>query len=475
MKIMQEQPHYNITPEGGWSKMKPILDVEMPVSSRPRRYIFFWWTATAILTTGLIGLFLYKGSAFLSHPAPAETISQVAPTPPNEIKSQIMVEEQNAPSTMTISSGSETASPVIAAENIKAETKIIPSGKASAKKPDASSNPSNRAKSKQNKNSSVPMAYTGPADVYDKERIGSRITVPANVEPQTKDNSLVERSTVADHDIGSPDVPLREEHLVAGLPVLLSTPLEIQERMLDDIRPNLMTKVKRSRAKIEPSVAVGGFSGEQGGAGGYAMAGADLRVSKRFSVSTFLGHRSFKPGASFLGLKSSRDDYAFSSPILNQDSGIEGVKEYLNGDLVNVGTSSNAIVPFVETVRQWQVSAGVQWSLTKRFFTEGGIHFGFNTKAFSEYPIVTLDITGSPLNGRINNSLNSYDVVRSTMTSVYGGAGYRIGKHFDVLAHWTHSFNTYLQNGTSGSFVDQNPGSRTDYIRGLNLGLRYTL
>ena len=66
MKIMQEQPHYNITPEQGWAKMRPALDNAMPADRPSRRFGFLWWSTSAVLMSGVLGIFVFKGTAFFT-------------------------------------------------------------------------------------------------------------------------------------------------------------------------------------------------------------------------------------------------------------------------------------------------------------------------------------------------------------------------------------------------------------------------
>jgi hypothetical protein len=62
------------------------------------------------------------------------------------------------------------------------------------------------------------------------------------------------------------------------------------------------------------------------------------------------------------------------------------------------------------------------------------------------------------------------------MTSFYGEIGYALGNHFTLTANWIHGLNPYLLNQVDQMTADNAPsGKRTDYIRGLSLGVRYNL
>ncbi|HSF89355.1 MAG TPA: hypothetical protein VLA46_08055, partial [Saprospiraceae bacterium] len=115
------------------------------------------------------------------------------------------------------------------------------------------------------------------------------------------------------------------------------------------------------------------------------------------------------------------------------------------------------------------------WKFSRRFFAEGGVTVGLFTKGFSIYPIAQQDFLGSTPGLKFQNELNEFDVIRSTTTSVYAGMGYRLGQHFDVFANWNHGLDPYLLNESGTSNADLDSGKRTDYIRGLSLGVRYTL
>ena len=171
---------------------------------------------------------------------------------------------------------------------------------------------------------------------------------------------------------------------------------------------------------------------------------------------------------------SSNADY---NAILNYDPTYahEGINTYVDGTSFNSAAGYNAINPLVENLHQWQVSGGVKWKMTPRFYMDAGVIIGFGTTAYSEYPIVSGDPLTTNASIKIGNTLNSYDVIRSTMTSLYGGIGYNVCKNFDVFAQWTHGLDSYILSDPGSQSADLDSGSRTDYIRGLNIGLKYTL
>jgi hypothetical protein len=143
--------------------------------------------------------------------------------------------------------------------------------------------------------------------------------------------------------------------------------------------------------------------------------------------------------------------------------------------LVNNQVAYNTITPLVDKITQWQINAGLKWKFSRRFFAEGGLTVGLFTKGFSIYPIAQQDPLSSAPDLKFQNELNDFDVIRSTTTSLYAGMGYRLGQHFDVFANWNHGLDPYLLNEAGPPNADLDSGKRTDFIRGLSLGVRYTL
>ena len=192
-------------------------------------------------------------------------------------------------------------------------------------------------------------------------------------------------------------------------------------------------------------------------------------LSSKLSLTGNIGFRTYSPKVFPLG--SSNQDGFEPSAIVVMDPPYSGIKTYVLGENVNSAADVNAINSLIRTIHQWQVSAGLKYAITRRFFAEGGLSIGFATTAISEYPIVTVNTNASSTDGKIANSFDSYNVIRSEMTSLYGGIGYKIGAHLDVSAQWSQGLNHYLVNENKS--LTSLPQKRIDYIRGLNLGIRY--
>jgi hypothetical protein len=266
----------------------------------------------------------------------------------------------------------------------------------------------------------------------------------------------------------------KSEQVIASLPSRLISPFDIRNAAVDFDIQHSVTRSKKSVSFLDPSVMVSGIAGQHGGLGAYAGAGLNMNISRRLSFNSGFGYRSFRPDASLFGGGQSANDLANS--ILNHDQRYEGIETYVDGFAVNAATGYNVINPLIQSLRQWQVSGGLSYRINHRFYTEGGVSIGFNTRAYSEYPIVSQEYAGASV--KIGKSLNTYNIIRSTMTSVYGGMGYQMGDHIAVFAQWTHGLDSYLLNETRAETVGQPQtalSKRSDFVRGLNVGIKYVL
>ncbi len=93
---MQEQPHYKISPEEGWSRMKPILDKEMPVNKS--RWPILWWSVAAITGIAIASIFLLPGSVQLTdQPAANQSTKEIPAVPIQqpEIKEEAIPQAAN--------------------------------------------------------------------------------------------------------------------------------------------------------------------------------------------------------------------------------------------------------------------------------------------------------------------------------------------------------------------------------------------
>lgn len=471
MNNMQEQHHYKTTPDQGWAKMKPMLDEAMPVGNASRRYPFLWWTTTAVVLAGLVGFTLLKDAGGEGSASSVVNKAAIVPVLGQHTKqlnnSNTPVSQPNENREIILSS-----EPVAPAQPVLEEMELIKPNFDPKPTKTNSKSPSPK-KTEQKKAVSIPMAMVNEKGV---------------------ENSIIESETVTRHSMASNDnlqdhietnastepglittLPLRNGHVVEALPVLHEVSFNSPEFQLDPVPYGTVIKSKRQPSFIQPGLAASGFIGQEGGVGGFGGAGVQMNVSRRFCVTSSIGFFTYNPNSALFSGARSLDANAVYDPILNYDPTYPGNEIYVEENAINNLTGYNTITPLVDKITQWQINAGLKWKFSRRFFAEGGVTVGLFTKGFSIYPIAQQDFLGSTPGLKFQNELNEFDVIRSTTTSVYAGMGYRLGQHFDVFANWNHGLDPYLLNESGTTNADLDSGKRTDYIRGLSLGVRYTL
>lgn len=469
---MQEQHPYKITPDQGWAKMKPILDKAMPEDPNKRRYPAAWWSVSAVVVAAVMSILVFDTKPLsLEAPLNNETKSL---SPVTNYKSSVSTDQSVSP----VTSPAETVTNSIPVSKTQEVENVSQRSSSTLKKKSTSaSSHSTTPVSSSPTNAEVkaiPMAMATEPEFNE--------TVPATT-VTTAEEGISSASNEAEsiEELSTGIVMIYEEkyrdaRVIEPLPQVSIASLD--QGTSDQILTADAMKSKWKTPFVEPTVAVSGLATINGGIGVSGAVGVDLNVAKRFSVTTSVGFLSYNPN-SFLsdGLKA-LDSNAEYNTIVNYDPSYIGNESYVDAGNLNNKAGYNAINPLIDKLTQWQVTTGVKWKVTPRFFTEAGAQFGFNTQAFSEYPIVTTNLSGNaapPL--RIDNSLEDYDVIRSSTTALYLGVGYRIGQHFDVFTNWTHGLNQYILNDTNEAAAESESYSegRTDYLRGLSLGLRYTL
>jgi len=479
MNNMQEQPHYKITPDQGWAKMKPILDEAMPLNKPSGRSPFMWWTTSAVVLTALVGIALVNGAgrvaenaspkdAKLEISAPGMTITGESNTKSSTSETQSSEKAKSDPAALS--------NPASQTFKVKASVDpelISPVDEfKSGQKAAGASLPAAKAHKKQAV--TVPMAMADPAESQPLHLNAYDQMEDLIIRAIEQNSNGVSMNLTGDSDISTP--ASRNKFVVDPIPSISELSFAGSGQSDPFIPQGTVQKGKRQPSFIQPNVAISGFSGQHGGLGWTGAAGANMNVSRRFSITASAGYFSFHPNTSLFGSFQSLDASAEYNAILNYDPSNTGNETYVDAEAISKEAGYNVILPLVEKLTQWQVSAGMKWKFARRFYTEGGIQCGFATRGYSEYPIASLDGFGtSSPSLSFDNSLNDYKVIRSTSMSFYAGIGYRIGQHIDLFANYTHAFEPYLRSSLASTTVDQFTGSRTDYIRGINLGLRYTL
>ncbi len=473
MKIMKEQPHYNITPEKGWAKMKPLLDEVMPEGKSSRRLPFFWWAASAVIVAGVLGVYF-----MIVH------VSNGLNGTPEALTTESMQGAEAAESIFTLEESS------LHDEGVGKSTEVnkITASSSEGKKVDQISiNQDLQKQTKRAQDKVLPVK---------KENIkGEQFSEPmaALDHQQSEDIEMGALNTIENIDANgslgamtSVDLDNKFNESLISLPrnpvaiepvFVLPIPVIAEESSNRTIAfSNTNKKGKRIPALLNPTLVASSLVGMNGGLGVYGGAGVDLNITRGFSLTTALGYSSYKPNANFLGARQDKLSFSEFNPILNFDP-LSGLDSYVYAESINVEADYAEINPLVQTISQWQVDIGLNWRFSRRFYASGGVKFGFATEAFSQFPIVRGDVTGIPTypQEELSNSLSSYDVIRKSNTSMFFGLGYRLGKHFDVFANWTHGFDQYVLNSEKSYAADLSTGQRTDYIRGLGVGLKYSI
>lgn len=466
---MQEQHHYKTTPDQGWAKMKPMLDEAMPVGTASRRYPFLWWTTTAVVLAGLVGFTFLKETIAEGDSSTVVNRAAIVPAIGQHTKQEI---NSHTPTTQPTETKDVIISPepaISAQPAIEEKVLIIPTVEPKTIK----TNSATPKKAEPKKTASIPMA------MVDDKGLENSIIGTEVVEQHSLAIAEVLPTNVASTSSSTPELiatlPLRNGQVVETIPVLHEVSFTSPDFQKDQVPNGLVVRSKQQPSFIQPGLAANVFTGHEGGVGGFGGAGVQMNVSRRFCLTSSIGFFTYNPNGALFGGSRALDTNSEYDPILNYDPTYAGNEIYVEADVVNNQAGYNTINPLVDKINQWQINAGLKWKFSRRFFAEGGVTVGLFTKGFSIYPIAQQDFLGSTPGLKFQNELNEFDVIRSTTTSVYAGMGYRLGQHFDVFANWNHGLDPYLLNESGTSNADLDSGKRTDYIRGLSLGVRYTL
>lgn len=468
---MQEQHHYKTTPDQGWAKMRPMLDEAMPVGTASRRYPFLWWTTTAVVLAGLVGFTFLKDTIGVANSSAVVNRAAIVPAIGQQDKQQnnihTPVSQPNETKEINLSTeSSTTVHPAMADKEL-----IKPN--LTTKPTKTNSKSASPVKAQKKKAVSVPMAI-GDENEEKKSLRDDAVVVDHSISIVEAIPNIEESYTSTSPGLIAA-LPLRNGQVVEVMPLLQDVSLNIPEYHPDLVPTGTVMKSKKQPSFLEPGLAASGFIGHEGGVGGFGGAGVQMNVSRRFCVTSSIGFFTYNPNGALFGGSRSFDTNAEYNPILNYDPTYAGNEIYVIGDDINNLAGYNTITPLVDKITQWQINAGLKWKFSRRFFAEGGMTVGLFTKGYSIYPIALQDHLGSTSGLRFQNDLNEFEVIRSTTTSLYAGMGYRLGQHFDLFANWNHGLDPYLLNETQESNADLDSGKRTDYIRGLSVGVRYTL
>jgi len=469
---MQERPQYKITPEQGWSHMQTLLDKSMPVAYRSRRFLIFWLTTTAAVITLLASLFISKDRSHVTDPQ--QVVTTPAAMANNEVNTTQTAVEPIASSSKNSEAGekiNEVASPKHLNTNAASDKNIHQKSTVKPKAKAFSPNKNSPVSKNQSTNTNS-ITFASSQNFLNPEQ--SKVVVSDPDMDLTKGEFVVSEEIQSEidfvsgtHEAGSVRIiyPSLEFLPLAGVDY------ETSDDNIGLIQPgNLFHPIKRHAFK--PDLFMGAMAGSQNGLGINGGVGAEYALNSKLSVTADVGFGTYRPGA----LVNRKESSQYNDEIVRTDGNYG--ETYIVGEKLNSATDYQAINPFVKSIRQWEVSAGMKYALAKRFFIEGGLTLGLGTTAKSEYPIVTFLGAATPTaDTNVESFFNSYDIVRSNTTTVYGALGYHLSRNFSISLNWKHGLNHYLLNGQSGNFQIDPLGTekRTDYIRGLNLLLTYTL
>ena len=455
-----------MTPEQGWAQMKPILDKEMPVASQSRRFLMFWWAAAAIFTSSVIASFAliqYPGDSSIPAVSDAREINQIPQQHPGDAA------EHNC----MVGSADKLSSPDILSSNSISD---VPSTNINSNKKEihnAGKSPIDDVLINNHFISEITSVEDQMTPIVELQKANPVLSPAANFGEQliTERVESNEIAAISETRINHTVTPMID-YLDAG-------ELETQSLAVGTVHPGKSSKFKRANNLLTPHLTVGVMKEFQSGLGAHGGAGLDINVSPRLSLTADLGYSVHKPDAALFGGTASELSYDESYGVLKNDLASEGIGNYLPVEVVN-NASAQLIGKFVQTVSQWQVSAGVKYDLSRRFFVQAGATYGFGTTART--PIVSNDIDNIPTTGnsyRVDNTFDTHDVLKNT-TTVTAGIGYKISPNTEVYAQWSHGLNSYLEGNNetnvydpTGEFDSESQGN--NQIRGIDFGLRHSL
>jgi hypothetical protein len=466
---MKGQPNYKTTPDQAWSNMKAMLDEAMPVHPRRRYPLWVWWSSSTLGIMLLTG-FSYMAMSSSEHSAHGQVPSAVAPV--STFQSSSSVTNTSAPSNVNTKSSSSPENnlndhqikPMLNQhQDNQTETKAIKIY------PSTPTNTQPKVLIKpitpKQQPSSPPMASSDASAPSQIEIIGMSSPVNDVDASNGLPNEAPSETLIASREIWITDMLSNEAQIDLNLEYS-SNPA------VGNITPG---RVKNKSTFASPYLTANGFSGFDAGLGYMGGVGVDMNISRKFAANISAGYFSYKPDAHLLGYTKQLDFASADNPILYYPTQ-ESQDAYVNEGLVNNASGYNDIQGLVNRLDQLQISAGAKFRMSSRFFTEAGFQLGLFTQAYSNYTFASIDPLSNVIQDvRQNVVLNDYSVVRSTTTSVYAGLGYRLGQHLELFGGITYGLDHYLVNETTTTSADQDDSSRTDYIRGVNLGIRYHL
>jgi len=426
---MQELHPYKITPEEGWSQMRTILDKAMPAERRSRRILFFWLTSAAGIIALSAAIYLFNAKTKVTEEKPLAPSAEVLASKDNSFQ------ETNDPAV---------ASPDKKVNNEQIENSLTDGNKAS-KNPSALT--TNKKDTRQNQ---------AGTSIVSRSATTNEIENPSNP-------PIVEFESTATVIIAEADT--RNTDITDFLPLADVVEVENSNLVLGNFNP--VVPAKRFHPSFHPAVSIAGIAGTQNSLGWNANAGIAYSVLPELDISANVGYTVYR-----LKAYDFKTDIS-ASPDLQLIADFNADPTYIFGEKVNTSTDYSTINSLIHSISQWQVSGGLCYSLSRKFSIDGGFTFGFNVKTKSEYPIVRYGSYNGLTDPNIAKSFDSYEVIRSTMTSVYAGFGFHVSPHLSLQAKWVQGSDHYILNPAANPLASSS--KRTDYLNGLGLGIEYKL
>ena len=467
---MQNHPIYKTTPEQGWSQMVPVLDKAMPVARRSRRILAYWWTAAAVI---MAVVSTRIATLELAGPANDQVISER-----NEQNSSGIQTDPAQHSTNSSIAGTDFDSPTSTTGKLKNNAAAIESQNEIAINEKQTNNqivtPAENYKS-----GNLKVNSTQP-----KLKVDESLTalVPAVISAQNiiptsegkKDGEEAVVLTDINKDLHTIDVAAHEMIDLPSLSSLEIDALPIESFVMDDIQPGRITRAFPKKKLFTPHVEASVLETYASGMAAYAGGGVDINILPKLSITTGAGCSIYNPELTVFSANNARTESEDYESLLKSDLSNQGIPQYLPADAFS-NSSPAVLTQYVSSIRQWHLSAGLKYDLSRRFYVEGGVTFNMLSSVHSKYPIISVLLVNDPYTGGnldVSHSFEEFNLIQSQSNSFYAGLGYRPSKKTEVFAQWVHSADSYLK-GSSLQGVSENEDG--DYMRGLSLGFRYNL
>lgn len=473
MRIMQNHPIYKTTPEQGWSQMVPVLDKAMPVARRSRRILAYWWTAAAVIMAVVITRLATPDA--ISNRDTDNISTNVEVSKPSTTAHENTAQTSDITNSTTPTKDNNTSS---ASPELNQHDNVTKSHNSIGDKNESIVSSQNALGDKHNsKQPKSPLPQSKlPKDekwVAIETSVNADISQNGNAQ-QNNEVAVTEIVTTNETAVINPNVSMHEMVALETLPAMEIDALPVDAFMMDDIQPGSIKRALPKKKLFTPHVDASVLETYSTGFAAYAGGGVDINILPRLSITTGAGCSIYNPGLALFSSNADRTEAEDYESLLKSDLSNMGIPEYLPATEFS-NTSPDVLTKFVSSIRQWHVSAGLKYDLSRKFYLEGGATLNMLSSVHSKYPIVSVLLVNDPYTGGnldVSHSFEDFNLIQSQTTSLYAGLGYRPGKKTELFAQWVHGADSYLKGSNLQSVND---GENGEYIRGLSLGFRYNL